>query len=57
MKKKLWIALVAIVLVVAAFFVFKSNDFFQGTKGEKEIFITVKNLLTYAYIGVIINTT
>ena len=43
MKKKLWIALVAIVLVVAAFFVFKSNDFFQGTKGEKEIFITIKN--------------
>lgn len=41
--KKLWIALLAIVLVVGAFFIFQSNDFFQGAEGEKEIFITVKN--------------
>lgn len=43
MRKKLWISLIAIVLVLGAFFVFKSNDFFQGTKGAKEIFITVTN--------------
>lgn len=43
MKKKIWISLLAIILVVGAFFVFQANDFFQGTKGAKEIFVTVTN--------------
>ena len=42
MKKKLWFAIGAVILVVAAFFIFQT-DFFSGEKGEKEVFVTVKD--------------